>query len=547
MRKIYSILFVLLFSTAYSQQTVGLFTNTDSSFNGYTVFSPISSTQTFLIDNCGHKIHEWSSDYTPGNAVYFLSDGTLLRAGNVNSSYFSSPGKGGILEKFDWNNNLIWQYLISTNTINSHHDFKSLPNGNVIAIVWEKIPVNDVINAGRNPAFIGTGFMSEKIMEIQPVGPDSGIVVWEWKIFDHLVQHYDISKENYGVISDHPELININFNPSTNQDWIHMNSVAYNEETDQIILSAHNFNEIWVIDHSTTTSEAASHTGGNCGKGGDLLYRWGNPAAYGRGTLPNGGKKLFGQHDAQWIATGLPNAGKILIFNNGVNRPAGAFSTIEIISPPLLTDGNYLINSGEAFGPAAADFTYPPAGDLNFYSSNISGVQQLPNGNLLICEGDNGEFFEIDSTGQIVWKYINPAISGGFISQGSAASNNQVFKIRRYEPSFSGFSGQSLVTGPLLELNPFPDNCTIFTSTENNKVTDPEKVLIYPNPANDFLFVDFIGSNNNTIEIINYLGEIVISLSTNDFILKSDVKNLPSGIYFIVVNKVSVSKLIIID
>ncbi|MGC8644373.1 MAG: hypothetical protein ACP5XB_31305, partial [Isosphaeraceae bacterium] len=55
-------------------------------------------------------------------------------------------------------------------------------------------------------------------------------------------------------------------------------------ELDQILLSVHSFSEIWIIDHGTTTAEAATHKGGRSGKGGDLLYRWGNPQAYRAGT-----------------------------------------------------------------------------------------------------------------------------------------------------------------------------------------------------------------------------------------------------------------------
>ena len=66
--------------------------------------------------------------------------------------------------------------------------------------------------------------------------------------------------------------------------WDHMNSVAHNEKLDQIVLSVRGFNEIWGIDHGTTTQEAADHSGGKRGKGGDLLYRWGKPAAYKRGA-----------------------------------------------------------------------------------------------------------------------------------------------------------------------------------------------------------------------------------------------------------------------
>lgn len=59
-----------------------------------------------------------------------------------------------------------------------------------------------------------------------------------------------------------------------------MNGIDYNPVLDQIALSTHNLNEWYIIDHSTTTAEAATSSGGNSGKGGDLLYRWGNPAAY---------------------------------------------------------------------------------------------------------------------------------------------------------------------------------------------------------------------------------------------------------------------------
>ena len=130
---------------------------------------------------------------------------------------------------------------------------------------------------------------SESIFEIKPIGSDSAEIVWEWHLWDHLVQDVNPNLSNYGVISEHPELLNINLGQvgfgmssfgSDNADWIHFNSIDYNPYLDQIVLSSRMMNEIYIIDHSTTTQEAASHSGGNSGKGGDFLYRWGKPQNY---------------------------------------------------------------------------------------------------------------------------------------------------------------------------------------------------------------------------------------------------------------------------
>ena len=94
--------------------------------------------------------------------------------------------------------------------------------------------------------------------------------------------------------------------------WNHMNSIAYNATLDQIVLSVRGCNEIWTLDHSTTLAEAAGHSGGRHGRGGDLIYRSGNPAACGRGTARD--KQLIQQHDAEWIPDGCPGAGHLTIF-----------------------------------------------------------------------------------------------------------------------------------------------------------------------------------------------------------------------------------------
>jgi len=263
----------------WAQQTVGLFIQTEDSFPGYTLFAPTANPTTYLIDNCGKLVHSWESDYIPGLSAYLLEDGSLLRCGRAINDVFNGGGKGGIVERFDWDGNLTWSFEYSSTDYLHHHDVEYMPNGNILLIAWEYISGEEAIQAGKDPALLGTAIYSEHVIEIEPLGVDSAHIVWEWHLWDHLVQDYDAGKDNFGVVAEHPELMNLNYPNLINQDWIHLNAIDYNEELDQIALSSRHLNEIWILDHSTTTEEAASHEGGNSGKGGDILYRWGNPEA----------------------------------------------------------------------------------------------------------------------------------------------------------------------------------------------------------------------------------------------------------------------------
>jgi hypothetical protein len=186
--------------------------------------------------------------------------------------------------------------------------------------------------------------------------------------------------------------------------------VAYNPQFDQLMISVHEFSEIWIIDHSTTTAEAAGHSGGRSGKGGDLLYRWGNPAAYRAGGAAD--QRLFAQHHAQWIAKGLPGEGHLLLFNNGNGRPEGVYSTVDEIVPPADAEGHYHREPGKKFGPEAAAWSFAAPNKTEFYSNFISGTQRLPNGNTLICSGASGILFEVTPEKEVVWHYANPTQAG---------------------------------------------------------------------------------------------------------------------------------------
>jgi hypothetical protein len=370
--------------------------------DGQILFAPMLDTSTYLIDADGAVNHIWTSSYLPGLAVKWLGNGTILRTIQIDVG--PGGGSGGGIQKVQWDGTVVWDFRYNTEGVLSHHDIKLLPNGNVLMIAWETKTYEECIDAGRNPDYVSPlGLMPDHIIEVQPTGQTSGDIIWEWHVWDHLIQDYDYKIDNYGVVADHPELVDINYVTSNHQDLMHTNSIDYNEKFDQILISVYYYNEIWVIDHSTTTEEAASHTGGNCGKGGDILFRWGNPQAYQRGNSDD--QKLFVQHDAQWIRPGLPGEGDILIFNNGVTRPGSHYSSVDEITSPILENGSYYLEDESAYGPAEQTWIYTADPATSFYSSSISGVQRLANGNTLICSGETGKIFEVTPEKETVWQY----------------------------------------------------------------------------------------------------------------------------------------------
>jgi len=534
-------------STLNSQTTVGLIQHNPGTLDdGFVLFAPTRSNTTYLIDRCGKEVKSWTSTYNPGLSCYLLSDGTLLRTGVVQSQSFNAGGHGGVIEKIDWNGNVIWTYFISDATNWQHHDVKALPNGNILVIAWESKTNTQAIAKGRNPLLVPTTLWSEQILEIQPTGATGGNIVWEWHLWDHLIQDFDNTKPDFGAVNTNPQLLNINYNATAgNSDWIHLNSIDYNVALDQILVSSRVLNEIWVIDHSTSSSEAASHSGGNSGNGGDFLFRWGNPLAYNTGTST----QFFGQHNAQWIQTGLPYENQIMVFNNGNGRTGGNYSTIEIINPPV--DGfNY--TSSLPYLPTTTSWIYNDGNPNNFYAQLTSGCQQLSNGNVLFCNGPKGTFKEISASGTILWEYINPVSVTGILTQGSTAASNSAFRCTFYPSSYSGFNNQLFLSPTIIEnSNSVSSTCTLSTTIDEETIGE-EAIFVYPNPAKEFINVEFSGLNyeNISIEITDVFGKVVqkeISKNENQM-FNLNVSSLAAGYYVLKIssgNSVIQKKIII--
>ncbi len=373
---------------------------------GYTLIQPVSEKNKFLIDNDREVVAVLEYRFPTMHMEVQSNGHTIVEGPRYSSRFGDAGGYTGCLEEYDEHGNLLWQLNLSSDEYIAHHDFAVLPNGNILTITWESVSADEAITLGRDPETVPESgdFWYDGVIEIDPYNAE---IVWEWSVRHHMIQEFDADQPNYGVVADHPELWDINkyvpsfVTGSVTADWAHFNAIDYDPDLDQILLSSNFHGEFYIIDHSTTPYEAASHKGGRSGKGGDILYRWGNPANYNRGTPED--RELWGQHDVQWIREGLNGAGNLLMFNNG--GPDRPWSTVVEIAPPMNADGTYVLNEGEAYGPVEKAWLYDPEPPEKFFSFFISGAQRLPNGNTLINQGAGAKVREVTADGEIVWEY----------------------------------------------------------------------------------------------------------------------------------------------
>jgi len=516
-------------------QTVGVFLNTPEAVNGYTLFSPVASNQTYLIDNCGEKIKEWNFNTIPGMMAYLLEDGRLLRAGRLFNG-FGAGGSGGLIELRSWDDELLWSYSYSDQNVKQHHDIEYLDNGNILIIAWERKTQSECIAAGRDPNFLtDAGLWFEHILELKPIGVDDAEIIWEWHLFDHMVQDFNPSLNNYVEdISQYPGRLDINYNaffnggPNLNSpDIFHFNAVDYNPELDLIMISCRNTSEVYIIDHSTSIEEANGSEGGRFGKGGDFLFRWGNDIIMNPESMQE--QQLFSQHDASFVFQDDLYTGQISIFNNGLGRDEENTSSVEIIIPKMNSDSfSYSSDQGYILENRFSVF---PRAEYEFSSARISGVQLLNNGNIFIASGNEGAVFELDQNGELLWKYINPIGQIGPVPQGQAPIQNDIFRALKYELDYKAFEERDLESQGVLELDPVDYGCEIYDMTDSSEDINFPGNILYPNPVQDVLYLESKNSiTPNDYQVYNSVGQIIINGRFNGSL---NVYDLNPGLYYL--------------
>ena len=153
------------------------------------------------------------------------------------------------------------------------------------------------------------------------------------------------------------------------------------------------------------------------------------------------------------------------------------------------------------------------------YSGAISGVDMMSNGHMLVTHGTQGTLYEVATSDNIVWKFINPIGASGTFTQGeevpegnrAGTTANPIFKAKHISIEHPALAARTLTHGHYLEH--WEDVCPTedawgwdrdgdgcIDDTDDDGVTDPNDAC----PAgDDGIDVDFDGMPDACDDVVD--------------------------------------------
>jgi hypothetical protein len=164
----------------------------------------------------------------------------------------------------------------------------------------------------------------------------------------------------------------------------------------------------------------------------------------------------------------------------------------------------------------------------------------MPNGNTVICEGNEGRIFEVKLDGSIVWEYINPVNNNGPIVQGGNPLGNSLFRAYRYGLNYPAFEGKDLTAMGPIELEPIANDC-MLTNTEEAQLSD---IKVFPNPVADHIYLQTDELMDVVVRLLDTRGQELTSAHWKGYQFEINMANLPAGMYFLQIGGSSFRKII---
>jgi hypothetical protein len=359
-------------------------------YNGYVLYCPViiedQPSDVYLVNMSGAVVHQWR---VPIGALRarLLPNGNLLvtgfnakkKPGRPGAKPYYIGGATGWLLEVDWAGKEVFRH----EDLNMHHDVARLSNGHYMYLAWDPVPtaLRKHIRGGISNLGFPDGMMfNDRLVEID----GQGRTVWTWHANDHLNVDVDIIGPLY-----------------RRQEWAHCNSFSL-LANGNILLTSRSTDSVMIVDRRT----------------GAIVFRWGNGSQLNKATREvehfGGAKYLGGPHDGREIPAGYPGAGHITVFNNRLNT--GDFIDTQVIELDLKSREVVWRSPVNTLGRKQ-------------FSDYLGGAQKLPNGNMLVCIGEDGHFLQFTKDRKVVWEFINPQIP-------SPRFQGAVFKTECYAPDY---------------------------------------------------------------------------------------------------------------
>lgn len=332
------------------------------------------SKRAILLDMSGAEVRSWESPVA-GYANFHSIE--PLPNGNITALLLAPATGDSMVAELDPAGALVWQYLPPAGT-HPLADTERLPNGNTLVLVRRQ---------GLFPEISPNPFWDELVQEVDP----SGEVVWEWSTAAHwptlpltVVQRNLIQKAlmaGTGIVFHCNGIASLPPNPHEASD---PRFAAGN-----ILVSQRDTNAILLVERST----------------GDIVWFY-----YGS----------LGQHQVHMLDASLPGAGNLLMLDNGGSSGY----------PPVTRSWSQVIEVNPATKQVVWSYDALASGlrtEAAFFTPVMGGAQRLPNGNTLTVDAVWGRAFEVTTTGEIVWEYVQ--------------SERDMFRIARVGPSWPGAAG----------------------------------------------------------------------------------------------------------
>jgi hypothetical protein len=254
----------------------------------------------------------------------------------------------------------------------ARNDARITPEGDVIYLSARKVPKDFLKDVEDCPTKWwgvkrrkGVRLVGDSIL----ISDWDGKIKWQWNSWEHL----DVN----------------NFSPMTAlSDWTHGNTCFILPENKwydggdkrfkpgNIIYNPRNLDKVILIDRDTKK----------------IVWTWTHNE---RGGMAH-------PHDTIMIEKGLPGAGNILLFDNGLfprTRSRVGQSIVYELNPQT--------------GEVAWRYETKGYANLAFFSKTMATQQRLPNGNTLISEDNAGRVFQVAPSashpdgGEIVWEFVS--------------------------------------------------------------------------------------------------------------------------------------------